>query len=189
MTRTSFEFTAGCLSLNLVDTIANQATTPNDLLKNPSDLGRWLTQAIPHLGDEPDVSRSELKKIRKLREAIFQSVNAIVSGQEPDPMDMDFINQLAAEPDLRPQWSSGHIELTSGDTVRASFAAIAADAVLCLSEPSSDRIRRCVECQMFFLDNTRAQNRRWCSSSSGCGNRAKVRRHRAAKAKAGRHDG
>ncbi|MBJ7439049.1 MAG: CGNR zinc finger domain-containing protein, partial [Sphingopyxis sp.] len=46
----------------------------------------------------------------------------------------------------------------------------------------SDRLRECDGCKMYFLDNTRGRRRRWCSSASGCGNRAKVRRHRDRKA-------
>jgi predicted RNA-binding Zn ribbon-like protein len=40
-----------------------------------------------------------------------------------------------------------------------------------------DRLKRCEECNRFFLDSTRSRTRRWCTSR--CGDRARVRSHRA----------
>jgi predicted RNA-binding Zn ribbon-like protein len=41
-----------------------------------------------------------------------------------------------------------------------------------------DRLRRCEECDLFFLDSTRSHTQRFCDSRT-CGNRARVRAHRA----------
>jgi predicted RNA-binding Zn ribbon-like protein len=40
-----------------------------------------------------------------------------------------------------------------------------------------DRLKRCCECGRFFLDATRSRTRRWCGPR--CGDRARVRSHRA----------
>lgn len=40
-----------------------------------------------------------------------------------------------------------------------------------------DRLKRCEECVRFFLDSTRSRTRRWCTPQ--CGDRARVRSHRA----------
>ena len=40
-----------------------------------------------------------------------------------------------------------------------------------------DRLKRCEECGRFFLDATRSRTRRWCTRQ--CGDRARVRSHRA----------
>jgi predicted RNA-binding Zn ribbon-like protein len=40
-----------------------------------------------------------------------------------------------------------------------------------------DRLKRCEECGRFFLDSTRSHTQRWCSAR--CGDRARVRAHRA----------
>jgi len=40
-----------------------------------------------------------------------------------------------------------------------------------------DRLKRCEECRRFFLDSTRSRTRRWCTPQ--CGDRARVRAHRA----------
>jgi predicted RNA-binding Zn ribbon-like protein len=44
-----------------------------------------------------------------------------------------------------------------------------------------DRLKRCAECERFFLDGTRSRTQRWCSPS--CGDRARVRAHRARRAR------
>jgi predicted RNA-binding Zn ribbon-like protein len=44
-----------------------------------------------------------------------------------------------------------------------------------------DRLRRCAECDRFFLDSTRSRTQRWCSTQ--CGDRARVRTHRARRAR------
>ena len=40
-----------------------------------------------------------------------------------------------------------------------------------------DRLKRCEECGRFFLDSTRSRTQRWCTPQ--CGDRARVRAHRA----------
>ncbi len=40
-----------------------------------------------------------------------------------------------------------------------------------------DRLKRCEECRRFFLDATRSRTQRWCTPQ--CGDRARVRAHRA----------
>jgi predicted RNA-binding Zn ribbon-like protein len=40
-----------------------------------------------------------------------------------------------------------------------------------------DRLKRCQECGRYFLDSTRSRTQRWCTAQ--CGDRARVRAHRA----------
>jgi predicted RNA-binding Zn ribbon-like protein len=40
-----------------------------------------------------------------------------------------------------------------------------------------DRLKRCEECGTYFLDSTRSRTQRWCTAR--CGDRARVRAHRA----------
>ncbi|HWL33828.1 MAG TPA: CGNR zinc finger domain-containing protein [Gaiellaceae bacterium] len=40
-----------------------------------------------------------------------------------------------------------------------------------------DRLKRCEECRRYFLDSTRSRTQRWCTPQ--CGDRARVRAHRA----------
>jgi predicted RNA-binding Zn ribbon-like protein len=65
------------------------------------------------------------------------------------------------------------------DPVDAALGVLAADAARLLGTPERARLRICAadDCSARFLDRSPAGRRRWCTMS-GCGNRAKVRRHR-----------
>jgi predicted RNA-binding Zn ribbon-like protein len=64
-------------------------------------------------------------------------------------------------------------------TVVQALSTVARDAVDVLAT-QRDRVRECGadDCPLVFLDLSRAANRRWCSMQR-CGNRHKVRTHRA----------
>ena len=89
------------------------------------------------------------------------------------------LNAAAGRPDLRPQFIDGELTLVASKPFDALLSRIAADAIEHIAREKRDRLRRCSECRMLFRDNSRPGKRQWCSSTSGCGNRAKVRRHRA----------
>ncbi|HEY0812280.1 MAG TPA: CGNR zinc finger domain-containing protein [Pseudonocardia sp.] len=62
----------------------------------------------------------------------------------------------------------------------AALATLARDAVDLFSGPLASRIRVCaaVDCGLLLVDTSRPGRRRWCSMQR-CGNRAKIREHRA----------
>jgi predicted RNA-binding Zn ribbon-like protein len=64
-------------------------------------------------------------------------------------------------------------------TTDAILHRIAADAVSVTTGAPAARLRQCAAhtCGTFFLDTSRAGNRKWCSSAS-CGNRVRVAAHR-----------
>lgn len=68
-------------------------------------------------------------------------------------------------------------------TVAQALSTIARDAVDLFSPGNTERVRCCsgADCDVVYLDTSRAASRRWCSMQR-CGNRAKVRAHRARKA-------
>jgi predicted RNA-binding Zn ribbon-like protein len=57
---------------------------------------------------------------------------------------------------------------------------MAREAVELFDVDNAERIRTCAadDCDLVFFDASRSNNRRWCSMQR-CGNRAKVRGHRA----------
>ncbi len=57
---------------------------------------------------------------------------------------------------------------------------VAFSAARLLEGPDLSRLKRCDGCGRLFLDASRNRTRRWCDMQ-GCGNRAKVARHRARK--------
>ena len=177
----TFEFKAGARCLDLVDTVASRASEPLDLLSTTDDLARWLRLAgfVP-LPREP-VKAKDLGATKLLREAIYRVAKAISAGTAPRGADIQVINTVALKSAARPQLTDGVVTYCAAHPMDAALAAIAADAIEHFSVEHRDRIRTCPQCQMLFFDTSRPGRRRWCSSASGCGNRAKVRRYRQAR--------
>lgn len=170
------EFIAGALSLNLVDTVSDWEGAHIERLVEPRDLAIWLRAA--GLADIYEGTPAALQATRNLRAAIYRCGQAAIRRSPMRPADLQVINRAAAAPPLRPQLANGLTRLHADDPVAASLSTIAADAIAILAEASHPRLRICPGCRMMFFDTSRPGRRRWCSSSSGCGNRAKVSRHR-----------
>ncbi|MBO9624680.1 MAG: ABATE domain-containing protein [Sphingomonas sp.] len=181
MTR-PLEFAAGSPALDLVDTVAARGRTSAELLTDPAVLADWLVRA-GLLPEAPEVSVAQLDQARVLREAIFRSATAAIANTAPSPEDVDAINRVAAFPGFRPQLIDGAMVLQAADPAEAALSLLAADAIGLLTPPYRDRLRTCPGCNMVFVDRSRPGRRRWCSSSAGCGNLAKVRSFRSRKKK------
>jgi len=174
--RTSFEFSSGSLALDLVDTVSARHSAPLDLIETADAAARWLAGA----GFTPmRISEEDAQTLRQLRDAVFQVTDAVLHHTDPPTSGVEFLNQMARHAGFRPQWTGTLIEYRSDDPLRAALSDIAADALSNLDPAVLPRLRECEECRMLFRDRSKPGTRRWCSSSSGCGNRAKVRRHRA----------
>ncbi len=65
-------------------------------------------------------------------------------------------------------------------TAAAALATLARDAVDLFGGPLASRVRVCAaaDCGLLLVDTSRPGRRRWCSMQR-CGNRAKIREHRA----------
>lgn len=171
---TRWLFDSGALSLDFglagAD-VRTQFVTPADLLE-------WVAERFDSL-DRQVVDRDLLDALL-LRDAIARSAAAISVGASPTRADVDTINLFAATPDVPPALAGGS-RRAGATRVRVSQAlsSIARDAVRKFTQHGADRIRSCEadDCNHVFLDESRANNRRWCSMQR-CGNRAKVRAHR-----------
>lgn len=126
--------------------------------------------------DERDVADS-----RALSDAIRDAA-ARASRDEPlEPATVDLLNLYAATPDIPPTLAGGSRQ-AGRSRVRTSQALSAiARAAVELFSSDDGRIRECAsdDCDIVFFDDSRSNNRRWCSMQR-CGNRAKVRTFRAA---------
>ena len=145
----------------------------------PADLGAWLAERF----DEVDVAATErdLSDARALRAAIARIATGISLGVEPSGDDVDVLNLFAATPDIPPALEGGRRQAgRSRARVGQALSEIAREAVALFSPERRDRIRECAAagCAIVFYDESRSNNRRWCSMQR-CGNRAKVRAHRA----------
>jgi predicted RNA-binding Zn ribbon-like protein len=105
----------------------------------------------------------------------------LTAGRATDPSDVDVINLFAATPDIPPALDGGTRQ--AGRTrarVGQALSAIARESIELLAPANAERVRECAadDCDLIFFDESRSNNRRWCSMQR-CGNRAKVRAHRA----------
>lgn len=177
----SFEFSAGSAALNLVDTIGGRGVDEVELLSTPDDLTTWLARIGAPISPNA-VSTADLSTMRSLREAIFKCASAAIATMPLPSRYVTSINAFAALPAFRPQLLDGSVSFVAEDPLVAAVSFLAADAVEILSQPYRTRLRACPDCKMLFLDRSGPGRRRWCSSSSRCGNRAKVRNFRSRKA-------
>ncbi|MEQ8396800.1 ABATE domain-containing protein [Thalassobaculum sp.] len=175
----NFAFIAGTPALCFVDTVADRGRLATDRLRKPTDLDIWLKAAGLDTGGARPASPDDLLQTRELREAIYRCGMAAVGGAPFDPADIACINRHAQQPPLRPRIEGATVVLQAKRPIEAALSTLAADAIAILTGSSRQRIRICPECAMMFVDTSRPGKRRWCSSATGCGNRAKVRRHRA----------
>ncbi|GAA1811158.1 CGNR zinc finger domain-containing protein [Agromyces neolithicus] len=152
-----------------------------DRLHSPDDLSSWLRERYPvAIG----VARTrDLFDAISLRNAISRMAMRASAGRAPSPADIDVVNLYAATPDVPPSIAGGTRQVgRSVHTVPQALSTIARDAVDLFAPANAGRIRVCSgdDCGMVYLDTSRAATRRWCSMQR-CGNRAKVRAHRARK--------
>jgi predicted RNA-binding Zn ribbon-like protein len=148
-------------------------------LHTPDDLARWLDGRFEVA--DGTVTERDLTDALGLREAIAAIATTLSVNGSPDPQHVDVINLFAATPDVPPRLAGGGMK-AGRTTVRTgqALSTIAREAVHLFTADQHERIRECAadDCALVFYDESRSNNRRWCSMQR-CGNRAKVRSHRA----------
>jgi predicted RNA-binding Zn ribbon-like protein len=183
------------LSIKFVNTVAwrlrhgveDRVASPDVMLKWLSDAGladgtivsqlkaRW--KAVPREG------RAFLKSAVELREAIYRLFIAGIDGRNADPAAARVLNMhLSGSAGLGIGLSHKTLawQRSSGRPVSGGLLKpIAWSAAGLLTGPHAQKIKQCQDergCGWLFVDESRAQNRRWCSMGD-CGNLAKSRRH------------
>lgn len=157
----------------------------HELLNELPDLHSWIGErfgpvhGVPRPGDLDDA--------RGLRDCIARLALAASVGGELMASDIDIVNLFAATPDVPPALAGGTRQAGHA-SVRTpqALSTLAREAVRLLGPQAGGRIRDCSadDCTLIYLDTSRAGSRRWCSMQR-CGNRAKVRKHRARSAASG----
>jgi predicted RNA-binding Zn ribbon-like protein len=170
-------FDAGATALDFAYTGAMGDNPAWEQFHDADDLGAWLGARFAGV----EAGERDLEDARALRAAIAGALEAAGSARPVDAADVDVINLFAATPDIPPALSGGKRQ--AGRTrARAgqALSSLAREAVTVFGAESLGRIRRCADpaCGLTFFDESRSNNRRWCSMQR-CGNRAKVRAHRS----------
>ncbi|KQS10078.1 hypothetical protein ASG04_05720 [Curtobacterium sp. Leaf183] len=185
-----------------------------ELLMTPADLDEWLTDHTEPIdvgasARELQDARALRAAIGRLaaaaapapastaaeRNAVAAGLRAGTGRTRPAPDDIDTVNLFAALPDVPPSLPGGR-RRAGANRVRLAQAlsSVARDAVALFTEVGFDdveadgrpaRLSRCSapDCGLVFYDSSRGGTRRWCAMQR-CGNRAKVRAHRARRAAA-----
>jgi predicted RNA-binding Zn ribbon-like protein len=147
----------------------------------------WLADALDRWDLAPNrpIRPGDRDALRELR-ALLQRLAIAVSKHETlPPAELAAFNEVIGATPVRAQ-----LELAPGGGYILDLHPLAADwfgyvvrelagefgSMLRLAFPP--RIKLCEECGSVFWDGTRSRTRRWCDSRT-CGNRVRVRRHRA----------
>ncbi|WP_435836086.1 CGNR zinc finger domain-containing protein [Streptomyces anulatus] len=197
----SFRFDPGALCLELLPTGGPGPLAYFEVLHEPADLVRWAEESRlpdglgpvggpgpgarggPGSGPGPAlaVSAGEVADARVLRDALWRLAEGYVEGESPGPDDLVTLNDAAAHPPLVARLTAGgDREWAPGGTGAGLLSTVARDAVELFTGAFAHRIRTCGAdgCRLLFVDTSRPGRRRWCSMER-CGNRHKVRAHRA----------
>jgi predicted RNA-binding Zn ribbon-like protein len=172
-------FDSGALALDFAYTGGMGDGRPEwERLHRADDLARWLDERFEEV--DGSVTDGDLRDALHLRSAIAASATRASRGEGPTGEDVDVINLYAATPDIPPSLGGGTRQAgRSRARAGQALSEMARQAVQLLSPENLDRIRECSadDCGIVFYDESRSNNRRWCSMQR-CGNRAKVRAHR-----------
>ena len=173
---TRWFFDSGALSLDFGYTGDYGYDNPAwERLHRAADLTVWLTGRFGRLAP---ATSAEFADALSLRRAISAVARSLADDRQPDPTDVDLINDVAVGTDIAPALAGGRRKPRPPSVARA-LSTIARDAVAVFSA-GAGRVRHCGadNCALIFLDSSRPNARRWCSMQR-CGNRTKVRIHRS----------
>ncbi|MFE7896524.1 CGNR zinc finger domain-containing protein [Streptomyces sp. NPDC057424] len=180
-----YRFDPGTLCLELTVTGGPGALARWEVLHEPSDLVAWAGRSRLPEGLDLTVSAVELERARTLRDAVFLIAADRAHGRPLQAAHLDVVNAAAAEPPLIARVEPDGVRAWApGATGTHLLSTVARDAIDLFTGPGADRVRECGarNCHLVFVDTSRP-GRRWCVMEH-CGNREKVRAHRARNAPA-----
>jgi predicted RNA-binding Zn ribbon-like protein len=201
-----FELVAGALCLDFVNTVGDRSGTwryVRNYLKVYDDLIAWGVQAQVLADREaaslralakrrPDDAEAALEHAVKLRETLHTAFAPIAAGR-PIPRDaLTSINtmlpallaksRLEKTPDASAyQWVFDD-EAGQEERFDRIVWSVARSAMELLTSADLEHVHQCglETCGWLFLDLSKNKTRRWCAMKL-CGNKAKVRHHRASR--------
>lgn len=191
-----FEFISGQISLDFANTLGGlRGGVTQEYVSGYDDLVAWGQQAgiitentatylLLEAERHPAEVAAVLESARTFREALYRIFAAITSGTQPTEADMAILNA-----ELGKALIGGRVVPTANGfdwkwpgnqhALDQMLTPIARSAASLLVSPERRLVRECASatCSWLFVDTTKNHRRRWCTMT-GCGNAAKVRRHR-----------
>jgi predicted RNA-binding Zn ribbon-like protein len=148
-----------------------------DDIDSPSQLRAWL-----HANDLAPVRKvtdEDVAAVASTREALHRMAVAAVRGEAPTRTDVRQLDAvLQTDHGLRITPTAQGVRVNRPASVAEALARLAREAATDLAGSDRGQLRACGDdtCAGIFLDST--GRRRWCSDQQ-CGNRMRVRAHRA----------
>ena len=181
----SFRFDAGAVCLDFAHTGGEGPYAVFETLHEPEDLREWLAQPPLAARTTHAITTRELAEAKVLRQAIWEAAHARAAGRPPPERAVAVLNRAAAAAPLAPELAEDGTAADWAGPVRTAqvLSTLSREMIELLTGPLAERIRECAsdDCPLVFVDSSRPGARRWCSMER-CGNRHKVRAHRARRA-------
>jgi predicted RNA-binding Zn ribbon-like protein len=189
-----FEWNGGDPALDLVNTLDERPSrAPIERLATYRDLAEFAELAglidrrtaggLLRLGGGLQI----VKRARKLREHLHDVLAAASSGRPARRLDLNALSgaiqaaHAARILVVSPSPGTAHHRWFPPRSPEIPLHAFSLAIERLLVEQQRERIRKCeaFDCDVYYLDTSKAQRRQWCSMK-GCGNREKQRRRRSA---------
>lgn len=171
-------------ALEFLNTRELESGQPVDHLCGPADASGWFAEhGVVHAGHARAWSDVDLARVRAVRDALREVVDAVVEERRPASTAVDLVNRALSAgtgPRLELEGTTVRIGHRHGASpVDDALAALAAPIVAELRSGRPERLRTCASetCRWAFYDTSPTGRRRWCDMKT-CGNRAKAARHR-----------
>lgn len=169
------------LALDFANTIRVEDGYQIELLNTPADLHRWLSVEPAPLPAVEAISPAELVDFRGVRDAAVAVLYAAAAGQVLPPRPVGALNDrvratgvarlLGSSPGTAMHEAAG---AATGLSAVAGVCAAAVVDLVAREDLANLAVCHAPGCGQFF--HRSRPNQRWCSP--GCGNRARVDRHR-----------
>jgi predicted RNA-binding Zn ribbon-like protein len=197
------DFVGGHEAIDLVNTVTARDADPVDRLENYGRLLRWTSLTgvfsehdiadLKRLADtETTGAAHALEELKKLREALYKVITALMANQHPDEQALHLIEGAWKTAIGNSVWAvhNGRVVLSlpparAGlDYIRQAIA-LTGYELLCALRVERTRLCPGERCGWLFIDDSKGGRRRWCDMSV-CGNVAKSRRYQQKKKRASR---
>lgn len=163
------------------------AQTYDDLVAlelQAGELGRSEARALRRAASGRPAEADRVgEKAMALSRSIYRVFSAIAAGRKPPAADMALLAAAAEDANRRRRLVlvNGRLEWmwpTDDAALERVLWPVSGAAAQLLTAQRIEILRECASdtCEWLFLDRSRNRTKRWCSMS-GCGNRAKARRH------------
>ena len=172
------------LALDFANTTQEQGGTMVDLIPTLPEFDAWRSAMGDRLPEVGEVTTSQLDDLRSLRDSALALMHAALGGHGLPEPDLAAVNEAVQSTSTfqllvrarKADAVAGHHEGT--EALRGVLAAAVVD-LLAREDLANLAVCHAPGCGQFF--HRARPNQRWCSP--GCGNRARVDRHRHRRAR------